>query len=164
MTWIISDLHIKHQRINIYEKSTDIFTSVEERDELIINNWNKVVKRNDSVIVLGDVFLTGESNRIAISRRLKGSKYVILGNHDSQGALEKAGFIVLSRKHQSYYLQGFELVHNPVDAKSKGLILHGHLHDLVIPDSRYMNLSCCLTNYTPVSLEQIKSEFQKRGY
>lgn len=54
MKFYISDLHIGHK--NILKFDNRPFTSLEEMEKTIINNWNGVVKKNDEVYILGDMF------------------------------------------------------------------------------------------------------------
>lgn len=50
-------------------------------DAKLVENWNKVVKPNDLVLHLGDVFWM--KNRAAeLTKQLNGRKQVVLGNHD----------------------------------------------------------------------------------
>ena len=50
--YYISDLHFSHKRVIEYDNRS--FSSVEDMNNALINNWNKVVSKNDTVYVLGD--------------------------------------------------------------------------------------------------------------
>ena len=75
----ISDLHFGCQ--NKYEGRTL------EHDQLIIDNWNRVVRNNDTVYILGDIGRIGNSKENEYLCKcisvLKGHKICILGNHDA---------------------------------------------------------------------------------
>ncbi|MDE8762563.1 hypothetical protein PZB21_25660 [Rhizobium sp. CBK13] len=61
------------------------FGSIDEHDEFIIEAWNSVVAEQDIVYHLGDFAfsLSRDADRIrAIFARLKGRKYLCIGNHD----------------------------------------------------------------------------------
>lgn len=79
-TWFVSDTHFGHK--NIIKYSNRPFNSVEEMDALMIQNWNKLVKPNDTVYHLGD-FAFGKFEFVRdVIRELNGKKHLILGNHD----------------------------------------------------------------------------------
>lgn len=50
--YFIADLHFGHA--NIIEYCNRPFQSVEEMNEFMIQQWNKKVKKDDKVFVLGD--------------------------------------------------------------------------------------------------------------
>lgn len=77
-----SDLHFGHRSILKLGNGRP-FATVEEHDQQLIANWNKVVKPGDSVYVLGDVSLRGYPQYMReCVKQLNGSKHLILGNHD----------------------------------------------------------------------------------
>ena len=59
------------------------FTDPAEHDELIIERWNKTIRRDDLVWHLGDVGLGNETRILEMAARLNGRKQLITGNHDS---------------------------------------------------------------------------------
>ena len=50
--WFTADSHISHRNIIKYCKRP--FSDVEEMNETLISNWNKVVGKDDFVFHLGD--------------------------------------------------------------------------------------------------------------
>ena len=52
-TWVISDTHWYHE--NIIKLCHRPFLSAKEMNEKLIENWNSVVSRDDTVYHLGDV-------------------------------------------------------------------------------------------------------------
>lgn len=80
MLYFTSDLHLGHK--NIIKYCDRPFSSVEEMDAALINNWNSVVKPTDTVVVVGDfAFATPEGWKDYLSR-LNGDVILIVGNHD----------------------------------------------------------------------------------
>lgn len=55
MIYVTSDTHFCHNKPFIYEDRG--FKNIEEMNDTIIENWNKLVKPDDTVIHLGDVML-----------------------------------------------------------------------------------------------------------
>lgn len=85
----ISDLHFGHQKCIDFDKRP--FKSFNDMNETMIQNWNSVVSKGDLVYVLGDMFW---DNRLIpeIMPRLKGTKFLIKGNHDR-----------ISTEHNKYF-------------------------------------------------------------
>ncbi|WFT86851.1 metallophosphoesterase [Rhizobium leguminosarum] len=91
--YYISDTHLGHERLLSMQPRP--FASIDEHDEYIIEAWNSVVGVDDIVYHLGDFAfsLTRDADRIReIFSRLKGRKYLIIGNHDvdKKGGLHPA--------------------------------------------------------------------------
>lgn len=81
MRYYISDLHFFHENLNT-KMDCRGFTNAEEMNIYMIEKWNKRVRKNDEVMVLGDLsFGTGEETN-QILRQLQGKIYLIKGNHD----------------------------------------------------------------------------------
>ena len=82
--WVISDLHIGHNRHFIIEPRQ--FKTIEEHDESIIHRWNDRLTNRSVVINLGDVvFNDPDGARFkGLMRRLNfATHYLLIGNHTS---------------------------------------------------------------------------------
>jgi calcineurin-like phosphoesterase family protein len=75
-----SDTHFNHS--NIIRFCDRPFVDVEEMNETIIANWNRVVGEEDILFHLGDFCLGGVTEWNRFLDRLHGHIYLILGNHD----------------------------------------------------------------------------------
>lgn len=78
----VSDTHFGHALM--LSSCNRPFRSTEEMDERLILNWNDAVGDNDIVYHLGDFSMgLGNEDRVrGIFHRLRGRKFLILGNHD----------------------------------------------------------------------------------
>lgn len=79
-----SDTHFNHFKIAEYCNRP--FTSREEMNKALIDNWNKVVPKNGIVIHCGDFMLNhslkNEKDYDKIANKLNGTIYLVRGNHD----------------------------------------------------------------------------------
>lgn len=78
---MISDTHFGHANIIGYENRP--FESLSQMDNILIKNWNSVVKKNDVIYHLGDfAFHYDEQKLKDLLSKLNGHKVLIIGNHD----------------------------------------------------------------------------------
>ena len=75
-----SDTHFDHK--NIIKYCNRPFSSVQEMNQGLINNWNSVINPDDIVFHLGDVSFGGNTNLINYVSQLNGHIILIKGNHD----------------------------------------------------------------------------------
>ena len=143
LVYIRSSLvHLNHTNIIKYEPISRPFETVEEMNETIINNWNSVVKEEDTVFILGDLCMGKNTDAASLINRLKGKKILIRGNHDSstrRKIYEKDCDIEI---HDIYYLpykgRYFVMCHFPIASEeflemvrrdnSEVIMLYGHIH------------------------------------
>lgn len=145
--YLISDLHFGHRNMALKRG----FSDETEHDNFIIQEWNKVVKKKDTVWILGDVTMEKSSNYHLLDK-LNGFKKVVLGNHD------KPQHIPELLKHVNSVcgmvkMKGYILTHCPIHESEIGRFsknLHGHLHENTLEDDRYINVSCEALNYQPM--------------
>lgn len=165
--WIISDTHFNHQKILGFRnretgERVRPFDSVEEMNEHLIACWNSVVKKGDLVYHLGDVFFGPQKDYLPIHRRLRGSKRLIIGNHDNIrffAQYELFGKIQLWKPLPDH---GILLSHVPLekDQLTRGSVefvnVHGHIHEKSTPEGPYQCVCVEKTNYTPVNIEELR--------
>ena len=87
--WFTSDTHYSHKNIcaGTTEWTTDRFTrnfrTLDEMDDAIVNNLNRVVMRDDILIHLGDWSFGGVQNISKFRNRIVCENiHLVLGNHD----------------------------------------------------------------------------------
>lgn len=90
-TFFTSDTHFGHA--NIIRLCNRPFKDVEEMNEKLVENWNRVVPEDGTVFHLGDFAFGGSALWNSIIPRLNGQIYLIIGNHDRknlrQGYMDK---------------------------------------------------------------------------
>ena len=77
--FVTSDLHLGHA--NIIKYSRRPFSSVDDMNERLVENWNSVVKDGDTVWSLGDFAFMPFDKTLEILKRLNGNINLVLGNH-----------------------------------------------------------------------------------
>jgi len=164
MIYFISDLHLGHKAI-IWMAHRP-FEDLYHMDITLIDNWNKVIKNEDTVYFLGDFAYKVSENKIKkYLRELNGKIIFIKGNHDVL-TLKANQEIKRFESVQDYFVlehdkQSFVMFHFPLESwwhKDKGSIhLHGHIHDhkSICPHPRKFNVSAENIGYTPISIEEI---------
>lgn len=138
--WLTSDLHFGHNRDFLWGPRG--FSSVQEHDNKIIENWNELIHYDDEVYILGDLMLNDNENGIKIIKHLPGNLHIILGNHDTNSRYElyrscwnvkEIGY-AMPLKYNGYI---FYLSHYPTlcgnsdddkPLKSRVINLCGHVH------------------------------------
>lgn len=81
MRYYISDLHFYHDALN---RNMDCrgFRDEQDMNEYMIAQWNRRVRKNDEVVVLGDLSMEKWEKTKEVVDQLKGKIYLVLGNHD----------------------------------------------------------------------------------
>lgn len=174
--FVISDTHFSHKNILTFKDGSGNlirpFSSVEEMNETMIENWNSVVSDNDIIYHLGDVCFNKTDYHL-IMPRLKGRKRLLLGNHDTDKltVLDHSQYfdkIMVSRRFGRDMPHQFIMTHHPVhqyDLTKHGETiwnLHGHTHDKLIDDLRYINVCVEYTNYAPLHFDDLFKIMNKR--
>ena len=142
MRYYISDNHFFHERAIRMDGRP--FSSLEEMNEYMLQQWNKRVRRNDEVVILGDLSFGNVEQTNALLKQLKGRLYLLKGNHDKWVNHKDAD---LSRfkwigdyKEMSDNGRKVVLCHYPIllyngqyrvkeDGTPKVYMLHGHVHN-----------------------------------
>lgn len=163
-TWVTSDTHFGHDKIRTYCNRP--FSSVEEMDAVIIENWNRVVSPGDRVIHLGDFsFKDPEFYR----KKLNGNIILCLGNHDRRNKLRgfNSIFQIFEFREKE---QPIVCCHYAMRIWNKSHYgawhLYGHSHHTLpdISDSLSLDVGMDGWNYTPVSLEQVAQKMAAKQW
>ena len=92
-TWFASDHHFGHA--NVIDFCNRPFSTIQEMDQSLIDNHNRLVKPEDLVIFVGDVFMYCTPDRMKeVVSQLNGErKILVIGNHDKDPrAMMNLGF------------------------------------------------------------------------
>ena len=173
-----SDTHFNHA--NILRFCNRPFKNVEEMNETMIANWNRVVGTDDDIFHLGDFCLGGAVEWTSVLNRLNGKIHLIVGNHDlknlRQGFVNRFEEVVMQRhivieKH-SIYLNHYPFLCFSGSYKDDVWQLFGHVHtrknNTGIDADRLQYLyptqydvGVDNNNFTPVSYEQVRKIIEK---
>ena len=160
---IISDTHFTHKNILTFMLPNGSrmrpFASVEEMDELMVNNWNRVVSPRTKVYHLGDVVM--HKRYLPIMARLNGRKRLVRGNHDSDDIPTREYLKYFEEVYGSRLIANLLMTHIPVHPESikpTWTNIHGHTHSnqgALALGPKYFNVCVEMINYTPISLEDL---------
>lgn len=168
-----SDTHFSHA--NIIRLCSRPFADIEEMNEVLIGNWNRVVPEDGVVFHLGDFSYGSQEDWGRILDRLNGEIHLILGNHDMQmagrGVMERFAEVTLQKVIR---IDGRDIIlnHCPFlcySGEQKGQWqLFGHVHSgpdstggFDIPRLEHLfrtqyDVGVDNNGFTPVSYEQIR--------
>jgi len=166
-----ADNHWHHRRILEYCKRP--FSTVEEMDEAMIENWNSVVSRNDLVYHLGD-FCFGNTKRDFLScfDRLNGQIILIKGNHDKIAWQNRSSFLASYDAYKEVTVRNkcITLCHYSMRVWNKkhhgAWHLYGHSHG-TLPDDKYacsIDVGVDCHNFTPISFDQVTEIMNKKQF
>jgi len=158
--WFTSDWHFGENRFNILQRP---FTDPEEHCEILVKNYNSLVKEEDLVYVLGDVFYekSDVNHYEKYLRKLNGRKTLIKGNHDRKIKNE-----VFSKYFNKIVEDGegidveilgekFYLTHYPSTGKLDIFNLVGHVHAAWKVQTNCLNVGVDVNFLYPMPLTTI---------
>lgn len=177
----ISDTHFFHENIIKHDANNGCrkFGSIEEHDNLLISNINKVITPQDNLYFLGDISWGNAEQTIEILKKINcRNLFAVRGNHDrvlKDGKVKKMFQGIYDYKTIQDGDKMVVMSHYPImfyQSQHRGAIhLYGHVHNTReeklfqdackhivdttdIPMNCY-NVGCMLWNYTPRTLEEI---------
>jgi calcineurin-like phosphoesterase family protein len=157
--------HFNHT--NIIKYCNRPFSSVKEMNQTMIQNWNRVVHKEDDIYVLGDFALCCTIDWVHdLLKTLNGEKYFITGNHDRRfihRSLFRDKFHFVKRQHIMDILGSHILLtHSKQFTKdnSWNINLYCHNHAKTneftkINGVLYYNIGMDGNNFTPVNMNDI---------
>lgn len=163
-----SDTHFSHANFLTFRDVAGSvirpFSSAEEMDEHMIERWNSVVRDGDKVYHLGDVAFD-KSRWPTIAARLRGSKRLVLGNHDDIKRFGHAAFFKRIQLWRVFKEYDFTCSHIPLarEQMRTAFNVHGHIHEKPEPSPSHICVCVEKTDYTPVHLDDIRAEIARRS-
>lgn len=179
--YVIADTHFNHK--NIIEYCQRPFENVEIMDEVLINNWNCTVNKDDLVLHLGDFGFGSKEQLSEICHSLNGHKILLKGNHCMRKGntfWKECGFEEVYKQKemllteilgisQDYIKTDSDIIlsHYPRQIPDNKLNIHGHIHNAPL-DTNYYKLenhicvSVEMTDYKPVKLNKIVEEWRDK--
>lgn len=162
-TFFTADHHFGH--VNIIKLCGRSFKSADEMTRVMIAHWNEVVKPDDVVWHLGDMFSfkpheMDEAKAATIAKSLHGDIHLLLGNHDVQPWLSNV--IKVHRIPIIKAMWGVDVImcHYPIecweDRYHGSVHLHGHTHGSMkhkIENRFDVGVDCW--DFRPMTLDQI---------
>lgn len=160
--WLCADTHFGHEKmLNLRG-----FQTQEEMCQTLVDNINNTVPKTGKLLMLGDIVW----NRAAFKwlEMIHCQKRIVMGNHDTfePMAYVNAG---VKKLYGSISLQALEvrvvLTHIPShvgEFDRWDLNIHGHKHDEVVPDDRYVCVSVEQTDYKPIKLIDVVSTWKAK--
>lgn len=176
--WLISDTHFGHANILTFRHGGpdgplirgSRFSTVEEMDDAMIENWNKVVKPGDKVYHLGDVMFGDRESFVKKFKYLHGQKRLVVGNHDDIKFFARSELFSKISLWRMFPEFGLVLTHIPLHNtimyegrfKNKTAInVHGHLHQNPSPSNQHFNVSVEQIDFTPIHIEEVMKRVEQ---
>ena len=174
--YYISDLHFFHEALNT-KMDCRGFDDARQMNERIIEIWNRKVRKNDEVVILGDLSLGGAEETNEVLERLKGRLFFFFFNHDTLVGKkafkqERFGWI---RPYAELHDNGRKVVlcHYPVfcyngqyrrnqKGNPRTYMLYGHVHATL--DQRLVDTFCRITGEQGIPCQMINCFCMYSGY
>jgi calcineurin-like phosphoesterase family protein len=181
--YVTSDLHLNHKNIcsgttcwDIRKERTRNFDSLEDMNQVILNNINSKVGLNDVLFLLGDVFFgTPQQGKELLGEINCQNIHLIVGNHDHYILMNKENlrerfasvqdYLYLTVTSSNNEIRGkhrFVLMHYPIvswNNMARGVIhLHGHVHlppQQKVHEGKSMDVGMDGNNLEVYSLQEI---------
>lgn len=156
MFFFTSDEHYDHK--NIIRYCHRPFANIEEMNDQLIKNHNRVVGKGDTVIHAGDFTLRDERRAAFIIKYLNGSHIFLKGSHDRW--LPNGKFL-WERK-----IEGVNVVvcHYPMRSWPRSYHgswqFYGHVHGRIGSFPNQYEIGVDTNEFTPISFEEIRKRIK----
>ena len=167
MIYYTSDLHLGHA--NVIRHCNRPFAEVTEMDKEFIENWNRIVHRNDTIYIVGDLIFRAKCLPEEYLSVLKGRKHLVIGNHDKSWMkkvdLDKwfetvSPMLFITDNGIPVTLCHYPMMTWPGISRG-GYMVYGHIHNntnadywqLIAARDHMLNAGVDINAFSPVSLE-----------
>lgn len=170
-TWVTADLHLGHT--NIIKYCDRPFSDANHMDQVLINNWNKMVAAEDTVYHIGDFTLGSEWDAKQYISRLQGKIIFLPGSHDRWMKNLRPHihddpwpFIIeqplIEVRHNNHWIT---MCHYAMRVWPKSfhgsLHIYGHSHGRMPPHGKSFDVGTDSHYFFPVNLNQVVTILSK---
>lgn len=157
--WFTSDLHWGHKNICNFRKG---FATEEEHRSILKENIQSKVNKRDTLWILGDSVFREDC--LADLDDIVCTKYLVIGNHcgekfDSWKLYAKFDKVFGITKRYNCWITHAPI--HPEELRGKWC-LHGHTHNHILADRRYINICPENNEYMPRDLRWLREEIEER--
>ena len=170
MIFYTADTHFGHA--NIIRFCDRPFSSVEEMDRIMIENWNNRMQAEDTVFIVGDFAYRSSRSVVQILKQLNGHKHLITGNHDHSWLQnENVEKLFESISHMDIINDSGHrviLCHYPLmtwSGEKKGAyMVYGHIHNhtedlsfwsFIANNDHLLNAGVDINHFSPATLDEL---------
>ena len=177
--FVTSDLHLNHDKEFLYRSRG--FSSIEEMNRAVVNNFNSILDSDDDMYILGDLMLVDNSAVQLIKKIKKKNIHIIRGNHDSDSRIElyrncwnvveicDAKFLRYGKYH--FFLSHYPALTSNWDKDKKlslkmiNLCGHTHTQDKFVDFDKGLIYHCELDAHEckPVSIEKVIEDIKNKS-
>ena len=156
--FLTADLHFGDERLAILGRP---FSNVEEFMENVINNYNKMVSKDDDVLFVGDAVHKDKTKYLPWLSYMNGKKTLIRGNHDKWLTDEELkpyfDVIIQDGSGIEFEVDGIPCyaTHYPTSGVINRFNLVGHIHSAWRYQLNMFNVGIDANHFLPINLETI---------
>lgn len=175
MIYYTADLHFGHEA-NL-GKSARPFLTVDDMEVILVNNWNRAVKPEDTVYIIGDFISRSRRSPAHYLEQLNGKKHLVIGNHDGPWMkscnlhkyFESVGSWAETRDRGKRVV----MCHFPMvewwGSKRGSILVYGHVHNrkenptyqILRSLKHAYNAGVDINDFTPVTMDQLIANHKK---
>lgn len=144
--YISSDHHFHHKNVLDFEDRP--FDTLDDMNQGLIDAWNAVVRKTDTVLHLGDLSFGNVHDWRWVLNELRGNIILIKGNHDkskivttmlNEGLLHEYHPLgtVMKRNHMILNMSHYPML---IGARPNNFSIHGHLHSADTDFTNHVNI------------------------
>lgn len=162
-TFITADWHIGEDRFQLMGRP---FSNIEEHQDYLVEQNNKEVGTEDTLIVVGDVCYQKTPEKLSLVSRFNGNKILIRGNHDRLFTDEqlKPYFSKIIDEGDGIEMNidniPLFITHYPTSGKKDKFNLVGHIHAAWKFQLNMLNVGVDVHHFKPVNIESIPFFFK----
>jgi calcineurin-like phosphoesterase family protein len=166
MDFFTSDLHLNHFNPKtgngIIKYCNRPFSSIEEMNSILIDNWNSKIKINDTVYVLGDFIFGRQEYILETLNKLNGKIILIAGDHDKSLTsikpipIEVRDYLFYKNKNKNVRIALFHwCIRSWQQSHYNSYHCYGHSHGKLSPIGKSWDIGVDNNNFYPLSVDEV---------